>query len=117
MHPDISKLPSKLFYDGRIEDGPNMAQTTAAVWHVNPTFGPYRFFNVKGVETKVRTSPHNLKEVSVAIKLYRKLEGDFGSQVDFANKIGVIAMYKQQLEEMKRAFVDAFGQDILKRIE
>lgn len=117
MHPDISKLPSTLFYDGRIEDGPDMARKTAAVWHLNPMLGPYRFFNVGGAQTGDEISANNLREVSVAVELYRRLEDDFGSRVDFENRTGVISMHKQQVAAMKRAFVDAFGHKIVERVE
>jgi senataxin len=117
MHPDISELPSKVFYNGQLKDGPNMAQKTLAIWHERSTFGPYRFLNVEGVETKAGTSTKNLQEAAVAVELYTRLEDDFGSRVDFAYKIGVISMYKQQVGELKRAFINAFGQGILERIE
>lgn len=117
MHPNISELPSKVFYDGQLKDGPDMAKKTAAVWHARYAFGPYRFFNVTGTEIKAGTSTKNPQEALVGVELYRRLEADFGSKVNLALRIGVISMYKEQLWELKRKFNEAFGAGILERIE
>lgn len=117
MHPYISELPSKVFYDSQLKDGPDMAKKTAAIWHSKHVFGPYRFFNVNGQETKAGTSTRNADEAAVAVSLYRRLEEDFGKQIDLSFRIGVITMYKEQLYELKRAFNQAFGADVLNIIE
>jgi len=117
MNPYISELPSKVFYHGQLKDGPDMDIKTKASWHEKPVFGPYRFFNVNGTESKTGTSTKNVQEALVAVELYRKLEDDFGDKVDFALRIGVISMYKEQLWELKRKFIDAYGSGILERIE
>lgn len=117
MHPSISKLPSKVFYDGRLQDGPGMAEKTAAVWHQRDIFGPYHFVNVQGVETKKGMSTCNTEEALVAVDLYRNLEQQFGKKVNLAMRIGVITMYREQLYELRRQFSAAFGQDIVESIE
>jgi senataxin len=117
MHPFISELPSKVFYQSHLRDGPDMAQKTAAIWHSRHIFGPYRFFNVNGVESRAGTSTMNADEANTAVSLYRRLEEDFGSKIDLAMRIGVITMYKEQLFELKRAFNAAFGAAILQLIE
>ncbi len=117
MHPDISQLPSKVFYHGQLKDGPDMAKYTAAVWHGRKVFGPYRFFNVEGIEMKAGTSTKNPQEALVAVDLYRRLEEGFGTKVNLSLRIGVISMYKEQLFELKRKFTEAFGAVILERIE
>lgn len=94
-----------------------MAQKTAAVWHDQNLFGPYRFFNVQGVETKAGTSTKNADEAKAAVELYRRLERDYGQKIDLSMRIGVITMYKEQLYELRRAFNAAFGQSILQSIE
>jgi senataxin len=117
MHPYISELPSKVFYQSHLKDGPNMAEKTTAVWHDQHLFGPYRFFNVNGVESKQGTSTKNVDEANMAVKLYRRLEEEFGKKVDLTMRIGVITMYKEQLYTLKRAFNEAFGAAILQTIE
>ena len=117
MNPYISELPSKVFYNGQLKDGPDMAKKTAAIWHERHAYGPYRFFNVEGVESRAGTSTVNTAEALAAVDLYRGLEEDFGNRVNLALRIGVITMYREQLWEMKRKFTEAFGSTILERIE
>ena len=54
MHPDISCVPSKIFYNGRLHDGPDMAKKTEQPWHAEPKLGVYKFFSVSRVEKKCR---------------------------------------------------------------
>lgn len=117
MHPFISELPSKVFYHGQLKDGPGMAAQTAAVWHQRNTYGPYRFFNVDGIEEKRGTSTYNPTEAAVAVDLYRGLLRDFGGKVNLALRIGIITMYKEQMNELKRQFIRGFGEEILQTIE
>lgn len=117
MNPYISELPSKVFYNGQLKDGPDMAGKTAAIWHQKSIFGPYRFFNVDGQEQKQGTSTKNIKEALVAVELYSQLEHHFGDKVNFDMRIGVISMYKEQLWELKRRFMDKYGSGITERIE
>lgn len=117
MHPDISELPSKVFYHSKLKDGPDMAHKTAAAWHARHLFGPYRFFNVEGRETRAGTSTKNSDEASVAVQLYRRLEADFGDKVNFAMRVGIITMYREQMFELKREFTRVLGSQILSTIE
>ncbi|WVQ83579.1 hypothetical protein IAT38_005720 [Cryptococcus sp. DSM 104549] len=117
MHPNISELPSKVFYDGRLRDGPDMAKKTAALWHQRHVFGPYRFFNIQGHERQSGTSTRNPDEAKAAVELYRRLDSDFGTRVNLAMRVGVITMYKEQLFELKDTFKQAFGASIVDLIE
>ena len=94
-----------------------MGAKTGAIWHSRQEFGPYRFFNVDGIEMKAGTSTKNPQEALVAVELYRRLEADFGTRVNLSLRIGVISMYKEQLWELRRKFTEAFGAAILERIE
>ncbi len=94
-----------------------MESKTRAVWHARNIFGPYRFFNVEGMERKAGTSTKNPQEALVAVNLYQRLEADFGTEVNLALRIGVISMYKEQVWELKRKFTEAFGASILDMIE
>ncbi|KAK4689196.1 senataxin, partial [Tremellales sp. Uapishka_1] len=117
MHPFISELPSKVFYNSQLMDGPGMDKKTAAIWHQRNIFGPYRFFNVEGNEVRAQTSTKNPQEAVVAVELYHRLEADFGTKINLALRVGVITMYREQLMELKRKFVDAFGPQILEMVE
>ncbi|KAJ8518486.1 hypothetical protein ONZ45_g4443 [Pleurotus djamor] len=114
MHPEISRLPSELFYNGRLQDGPSMSQKTQRPWHSHPNFGVYRFFDVKGVEEQVRQSQKNTRESLVALKLFQALRRLYVS-TNFT--VGVVSMYKAQVTEIRRLFVDHYGQSISEEVD
>ncbi|KAI0061699.1 hypothetical protein BV25DRAFT_1948064, partial [Artomyces pyxidatus] len=118
MHPDISQLPSRVFYKGRLEDGPDMAAKTTRPWHTSPRFAPYRFFNVaRGQEASGPShSLMNKAEVQVAVALYARLKQEFAS-VDFDSRVGVVSMYRAQIVELRRAFEQRFGAEILSQVD
>lgn len=118
MHPEISRFPSKTFYDSRLKDGPGMAKLRARPWHHSKIFAPYRFFDVQGMSSAASKghSLVNIAEISVAMQLYDRLVTDV-SKVDFAGKIGIITPYKGQLKELKARFMGRYGEDVLKNIE
>ncbi|TBU62332.1 SEN1 N terminal-domain-containing protein [Dichomitus squalens] len=120
MHPDISQLPSNLFYDGRLSDGPEMAAKTKRPWHNHPKFGTYRFFSVEsGTEENMPGTGHSLvnrSEAQVAVALYNRLIKEFSS-TDFDFKVGVISMYRGQIVELKRAFRQRFGEEVLSTVD
>ncbi|KZS90457.1 hypothetical protein SISNIDRAFT_180023 [Sistotremastrum niveocremeum HHB9708] len=119
MHPDISRLPSTLFYDGRLEDGPGMAAKTTQGWHSSPMFRPYRFFDVhQGIEKEstIGHSQLNVFESAVAVALYDRLLREF-TGTDFDYRIGIISMYSAQVAQLKRDFQRRFGHDIVSKID
>ena len=119
MHPEISKLPSQLFYGGRLLDGPEMSSKTQQPWHANPMFHPYRFFDVPNGSEEPASSGHSLinrGECKIAVSLYRRLTTEF-SNVDFDFRIGVVSMYRAQIQELKNAFRAQFGKDIVGKID
>ncbi|KAI6044781.1 SEN1 N terminal-domain-containing protein [Pisolithus marmoratus] len=117
MHPEISQLPSHLFYQRRLLDGPDMARETAKAWHSHPKFGPYRFFNVnRGQEQE--TPGHSLKnptEAQFAVALYARLRKDYAA-TDLDFRVGVVSMYRGQVNELQRTFERRFGDDIRGKI-
>ena len=118
MHPDISQLPSRVFYRGLLKDGPDMVEKTARPWHESNIFGPYKFFNIlRGQET---TGSHhsllNKAEVQVAVALYARLLKEFDS-VDFNFRVGIVSMYRAQIQELRRAFEARFGVDVTNHVD
>ncbi|VDC00771.1 unnamed protein product [Peniophora sp. CBMAI 1063] len=117
MHPEISVLPSQLFYQGRLQDGPDMAERTKRVWQDNPRFGIYRFFNIVGSqETNVGFSATNPMEVQTAVQLFRRLTREF-STIDFTSRIGFISPYREQVKALRIAFRKNFGDDVAGAID
>ncbi|KAJ5612108.1 hypothetical protein N7510_005302 [Penicillium lagena] len=118
MHPDISRFPSLTFYDGKLQDGPDMAKLRTRPWHQSELLSPYRFFDVQGMHQSA-TKGHSLinyAELQVAMQLYDRLITDV-KDYDFAGKIGIITPYKGQLREMKMQFTARYGEDILKTVD
>ncbi len=117
MHPDISRFPSKAFYQGALADGPGMDIKTKQPWHSDAALGPFRFFDVKGTESKRGLhSLANMKEVEVAIAIYEKLK-KVSPKEDFSFRIGVISMYKAQVEALRAAFRGKYGPHLASKID
>ncbi|ODM14373.1 hypothetical protein SI65_10208 [Aspergillus cristatus] len=118
MHPEISAFPSSAFYDGKLQDGPNMGPLRARPWHQSELLTPYRFFDVQGLHQSAAKghSLINVAELQVAMQLYERLVTDFRA-FDFAGKIGIITPYKGQLREMKTRFAARYGNEIFNIVD
>ncbi|KAI3009870.1 unnamed protein product [Aspergillus niger] len=118
MHPEISAFPSSAFYDGRLQDGPNMAQLRVRPWHQSELLSPYRFFDVQGLHQSAAKghSLINIAELRVAMQLYERLVTDFRA-FNFDRKIGIITPYKGQLRELKTQFAARYGNEIFNKID
>ena len=118
MHPEISQFPSKEFYEGLLRDGTDMASLRQQPWHQSALLGPYRFFDVKGSQSRGPRGQSlvNDEEVKVAIQLYRRFKTDYGG-VDLKGKIGIITPYKAQLFRLRDRFASVYGDDIAGEIE
>jgi predicted DNA helicase len=118
MHPAISAMPSKLFYDGKLTDGPDLNKLKVAKWHKNPLYGPYVFFDVlEGKEQQSKSfSIFNSEEACVAVWLVESLVKQ-NPDIDFKNRIGVVTPYKFQVRELKKKFEMRFNRQIFDSIE
>ncbi len=118
MHPEISLFPSQEFYERRLVDGDDMARLRHQPWHQSELLGPYRFFDVKGIQEKGHRgrSLINLEELKVAMQLYERFTLDY-PQVDLKGKIGIITPYKAQLYELRDRFTRRYGDKITEYIE
>ncbi|KAK4102063.1 hypothetical protein N658DRAFT_424144 [Parathielavia hyrcaniae] len=118
MHPEISKFPSKEFYEGLLQDGADMGTLRLQPWHESALLGPYRFFDVRGSQERgpKNQSLVNEEELKVAMQLYRRFRTDY-SNVDLKGKIGVITPYKAQLFRLRNRFIEKYGEGITEEIE
>ena len=118
MHPEISRFPSSAFYDGRLQDGPDMARLRKRPWHGSALLGPYRFFDVQGMHQSAPKghSLVNMAEIRAAMKIYERLTTDYRT-FDFAGKVGIITPYKGQLKELKNQFASRYGNSIFTAVE
>ena len=118
MHPEISIFPSNAFYDAKLLDGPGMAKLRTRPWHQSKILGPYRFFDVQGIQQSAPRghSLINIAEIEVALKLFERLITDCKGY-DFQGKIGIITPYKSQLRELRSRFAQKFGDSVLTTVE
>ncbi|KAI1212701.1 SEN1 N terminal-domain-containing protein [Annulohypoxylon truncatum] len=118
MHPEISLFPSQEFYERRLLDGDDMRKLRHQPWHQSALLGPYRFFDVKGIQDKGRKGQSliNLEELKVAMQLYERLMTDYPN-ADWKGKIGIITPYKAQLFELRDQFSRRYGEKIKEYIE
>ena len=135
MHPEISSFPSKLFYSSRLLNGPDMETITAAPWHSQHYFPPYRFYNVEQGSERMGygKSLYNPSEADAAMALVDMLANNL-PQVkvrvaynlayvhvltcqQLAYRIGIITPYKQQLSHLKHKFEGRYGPKILDVID
>ncbi|OJJ38146.1 hypothetical protein ASPWEDRAFT_24112 [Aspergillus wentii DTO 134E9] len=118
MHPEISAFPSAAFYDGKLQDGPNMDKLRIRPWHQSELLSPYRFFDVQGLHQSAAKghSLINVAELRVAMQLYERLITDF-REFNFTGKIGIITPYKGQLREMKAQFAARYGNSIFSLVD
>ncbi|KAJ5143468.1 uncharacterized protein N7515_002255 [Penicillium bovifimosum] len=118
MHPAISAFPSLTFYDGKLQDGPDMGKLRQRPWHQSELLSPYRFFDVQGMHSYAGKSHSlvNYAELQVAMQLYERLITDVKGY-DFTGKIGIITPYKGQLHELRIHFAQRYGEDILNKVD
>ncbi|KAI2639346.1 SEN1 N terminal-domain-containing protein [Xylaria nigripes] len=118
MHPEISIFPSNEFYERRLVDGSDMAKLRHQPWHRSQLLGPYRFFDVQGIQEKGHRGQSlvNVEELKVAMQLYERFTLDY-PEVDLKGKIGIITPYKAQLYELRERFARRYGDKITQYIE
>ncbi|KAM5346868.1 hypothetical protein ACJ41O_009873 [Fusarium nematophilum] len=118
MHPEISMFPSREFYEGQLADGQNMQELRQQPWHQSALLGPYRFFDVQGVQERGHRGQSlvNTKELDVAMQMYDRFSKEY-SQCDLTGKIGIITPYKAQLYELRNRFKARYGEAITNIIE
>lgn len=93
-----------------------MAELRRQPWHDSSTFGPYRFFNVAGSESRQKTSLINQEEARTALALFSRITNDF-PEINFDGRIGIVTPYRQQLGELKRTFQQRYGEKIFTGVE
>jgi senataxin len=122
MHPQLSRFPSLQFYEGKLQNGPDMLIKCSAPWHTNQArswqsdpqklgdFYPiYAFFNVgAGVEAGKRItgggSLYNMDEVhAIVTVLTRFFQDNPGVS---AESVGIITPYREQKYRLERELAD-----------
>ncbi|KAG9148748.1 hypothetical protein Leryth_013426 [Lithospermum erythrorhizon] len=111
MHPEIRSFPSKEFYDGALEDGPDITLQTKRKWHTYRCFGPFCFFDIhegKESEPSGRGSWVNVDEVDFVIALYRELVTRY-PELKESSQLAIISPYAHQVKLFQERFRMSFG--------
>ena len=118
MHPEISKYPSAEFYEGSLRDGDDMATHRTRKWHESKLLGPYRFFDVEGIQQRGRKGQSlvNTNEIEVSMQLFSRFKIDY-SECGLKGKVGIITPYKAQLFALKERFANRFGESVFDEVE
>jgi len=97
MHPMISTLSSKCFYENAIVNGENVkSKKWQKSWFKNPDFGPLVFYNVKGIINKDDSSLTNMKEANEVLNIIKNLLNAKPS-LSINTSISVISPYRAQV--------------------
>ncbi|GJT59551.1 probable helicase MAGATAMA 3 [Tanacetum coccineum] len=112
MHPEIRSFPSKEYYDGELEDGPDIKDKTTRLWHKYRCFGPYCFFDLhEGEERKPDAgSFENMDEVNFVLLMYNKLVSNY-PELKSSSRVALISPYRQQVKVLGDTFKKSFGMD------
>lgn len=120
-HPTISKFPREFFYDGKLEDGPNVLEKSyQRPYHeLSSVFQPLVFFNLLNsaeAQDSRAVSRRNVSEAELAVNLYLTLKNACppGS---IAGQVGVITPYSQQQSELRRTFRRTLGDNYEQEVE
>lgn len=82
MHPEISRFPSTIFYDSKLQNALEVVERASAPWHKHARneFPPYCFFDVasgREDQSAIGQSLYNNDEVLAAVQLYDRLCSEF----------------------------------------
>lgn len=123
MHPEISRFPSRYFYPDALKDAPSMLIENTRPWHDIGALGPYRFFDIPGIE-RSRASPSgraysslmNEAEGKAAVALIALICSSC-PRLNFANRIGIITPYKEQRRKIRKELCLRFGDAAASAVE
>jgi len=118
MHPKISDFPRRIFYEGALEDGPNVVHPEYGcplrreVLSKIPRFQPFTLLDLDSSEERGGMSLSNPSEAKLALHLYKTLDRVTGGMVS-KQKVAIITPYAQQMHFLRRTFSSHFGADYI----
>jgi len=122
MHPDVSRLANKAFYDNKISNGENVkSDEWIGEWYKdNKIFGPLVFYDVKGNTTQNNNSSiSNEKEAQLVINCINELLHSY-SNICFSKRISIITYFNAQIslikEKLRKNYNDTLN-DFLEMIK
>ncbi|KAF8765352.1 hypothetical protein HU200_008494 [Digitaria exilis] len=112
MHPWISKFPVERFYNGKIDDGPNVLNRNYEKRYLTgPMFGSYSFINIDGGKESTGKYDRSLINPVEAAAVARILQRLFKESVDtrMPVRVGVVSPYKGQVRAIQEKLVGAYA--------
>ncbi|GLV35616.1 armitage [Carabus blaptoides fortunei] len=106
-HPDILKIPDRMFYDNELIPIGNEMVNLAIDWDALPNVKcPLIFHSVKGKDEREENSPSyfNRQEIDVVVKYLQQLIGTRlkGKKIEQSD-IGIVSPYKKQVQKLNQA--------------
>ena len=101
MHPAISDFPRRIFYDGKLLDGPNVKHPEygnplkRAVFRKFQSFQPFTVLDLESSEERGGTSLSNAAEAQLALHLFNNLRS--GTNGESANSRVAVVSYQSCL--------------------
>eukprot|EP01066_Platyproteum_vivax_P010931 Platyproteum_vivax@DN4931_c0_g1_i1.p2 len=102
MHPEISRFPSKRFYNNELLNAENILELCGeqVFWQL-PCFRPAMFFHVGAAQQASGSSLLNTEEAAFVVHMIETLHKCFPS-VNWTRKIAVISPYLEQVRLLRR---------------
>jgi senataxin len=117
MSPKIREFPSMFFYDGLLEDGPNVLdpQFDVEIRALDPRrFGNFMFYDVKSKEKRENYSYSNSEEARLCVEVFRELSVKIPH---WENEMAILSPYKNQINLLRDLFEKGFGRSITQKLE
>jgi senataxin len=122
MHPQISHFPRHIFYDGALQDGPNVRQSDygnplrGILCRSVPAFQPLTILDLDSKEERGGTSLSNAAEARLAVYLYQQLKV-VTRGISASSRVAVITPYAQQMRLLRQSFSEALGPKFADAVE
>ena len=121
MNPMISSFPRRIFYDGKLLDGPNVkhpeygSPLKRTVFRSFEAFQPFTVLDLESTEDRAGTSLANTAEAQLALHLFLNLRSATGGQL--GSRVAVITPYSQQAALLRRTFSSGLGSEYERSVE
>lgn len=121
MHPMISLFPRRIFYDGKLLDGPNVkhpeygSPLKRTIFRSFGAFQPFTILDLESTEDRAGTSMANTAEAQLALHLFQNLRSATGGQL--GSRVAVITPYSQQAALLRRTFSSGLGSEYERSVE
>ncbi len=114
MHPSISDFPRRIFYDGKLQDGPNVKHLEygnplkKSILQKFQSFQPFTVLDLESTEERGGTSLSNTNEAQLALHLFNNLRNTTEG-LSTKSRVAIITPYSQQAALLRRTFANALG--------